>query len=532
MAKKTILVYDTTLRDGSQAAGVSFSVEDKLSIAKRLDELGFDYIEGGWPGSNPKDIEFFKKAKEFKMRHAKIAAFGSTCRKGTLPEDDENLDLLIKAKTPAITIFGKSSLLHVRDALNTTEKENLKMISNSVSFLKKHSKSEIIYDAEHFFDGFKEDKEYAMKTLSAAKNAGADFIVLCDTNGGTDFYEVQDITAQVKKEMPEARLGIHTHNDMEYGVANTYAAVAEGAEMVQGTVNGIGERVGNANLITIIANLCKKGYRMNGNIPLKELKPLSKFVLELANLPPNERQAYVGDFAFGHKGGIHVSAVLKNPRLYEHIRPDFAGNTRRFFVSELAGTSNIEAMGAGISRKDKLAKHILAEIKRREHQGYAYEAAEGSLNLLIKSKKGEKVKIFDLVGYKVEIEKKGDLSPVARASVRIKVNGDGVAKTAYGNGPVNALDLALRAALTSKFPELKKLRLEDYKVRIIPEQIGTAAKVRVLIESAAGNERFGTVGVHENIVEASWQALVDSLAYAHLKGRINKKSIPFSVMRP
>lgn len=513
---KTIIIYDTTLRDGAQAAGISFSVEDKLRIAQRLDSAGIDYVEGGWPGSNPKDAEFFQRAKSLKLGHAKISAFGSTRRKDKKPENDENLKLLLESEAKAITIFGKSSTLHVKDALRTTPEENLKIIHDSVSFLKKNSSAEIIYDAEHFFDGFRLDKEYAMKTLQAAKDAGAEFIVLCDTNGSSDFFEIQQITKYAGNKFKETRLGIHAHNDMEYGAANSYAAVAEGAEMVQGTINGFGERVGNANLITVIANLCKKGYRTN--VSLNELKSLSKFVYELANLPPNERQPYVGDFAFAHKGGIHVSGVLRNPALYEHINPNLVGNSRRFLMSELAGTSNVEALGGyGITKKNPLAKQILTEIKAKEHAGYSYEAADASLNLLIKNLKGEKTKVFELVEYRVEIEKKSNEEPMSNAVVKIRINGDEVTKMEYGNGPVNALDSALRAALTAKFPELKKLKLEDYKVRIIPEQKGTAAKVRVLIESKNNKERFGTVGVHENIVEASWQALVDSLAYAHLQ---------------
>jgi 2-isopropylmalate synthase len=513
MAKNPIIIYDTTLRDGAQAAGISFSVEDKLRIAKKLDSVGIDYIEGGWPGSNPKDAEFFRKAKSLKLGHTKISAFGSTRRKDTKPENDNNLKLLLEAETKAITIFGKSSTLHVRDALAATKEENLKIIHDSVSFLKKNS------DAEHFFDGFRLDKDYALKTLEAAKNAGADFLVLCDTNGSSDFFEIRQITKLVRGKFDGAGLGIHAHDDMEYGAANTYAAVVEGAEMVQGTINGFGERVGNANLITIMANLHKKRYRTNGNVHLSELKSLSKFVYELANLPANERQAYVGDFAFAHKGGIHVSAVLKNPALYEHIDPASIGNSRRFLVSELAGASNVEALECNITKKDPLAKKILAEIKQREHFGYAYEAADASVDLLVRSLKKEKTKIFELIEYKVEIEKKGNSKPLSRATVKIRINGDEVTQLKYGNGPVNALDSALRAALISKFPELNKLRLQDYKVRIIPEKKGTAAKVRVLIESENDKGRFGTVGVDENIVEASWQALVDSLAYAHLQAK-------------
>jgi 2-isopropylmalate synthase len=521
MEKKKIQIYDTTLRDGAQAGGISFSVEDKLAVAKRLDKLGFDYIEGGWPGSNPKDIEFFEKAAKLDLKHAKLAAFGSTCRKDKKPEEDDNLRLLLEAKTPAITIFGKSSVLHVKDALNTTPENNLKMISGSIKYLKNNSDAEMIYDAEHFFDGYKLDKDYAMKTLMSAKDVGADFIVLCDTNGGTDFYEVQEIVRHVKKALGDARLGIHAHNDIEYGTANTYAAVVEGAEMVQGTVNGFGERVGNANLITIIPNLSRKNFNTNGNISLKELKPLSRYVYELANLPLNERQAYVGDYAFAHKGGIHVSAVLKNSKLYEHYDPSNVGNKRQFLISELSGTSSVEALGKGISRKDNLAKDVVSEIKAKEHKGFSYEAAEGSLDLLLRKQKGEETKIFDLVEYKVEIVKKGDEDPISKAIVKIRVNGDEVSKIGEGDGPVNALDTALRAALTSKFPELKQLKLKDFKVRIIPEQKGTAAKVRVLIESQKNEKMFGTVGVHENIIEASWQALIESFAYAHL----NKEKI-------
>ena len=523
MEKKPIKIYDTTLRDGAQAGGISFSVFDKLSIAKKLDEMRFDYIEGGWPGSNPKDIEFFEKARSLDLKHAKIAAFGSTCRKDKSPEDDDNLRLLLEAKTPAITIFGKSSVLHVKDALGTTLENNLKMISGSIRYLKSMSDAEIIYDAEHFFDGFRLDRDYAMKTLLAAKEAGADFIVLCDTNGGTDFYEVQDAVRHVKKILGDARLGIHAHNDIEYGAADTYAAVVEGAEMVQGTVNGFGERVGNANLITIIPNLCSKGYRTSGNINLRELKALSRYVYELANLSLDERQAYVGDYAFAHKGGIHVSAVLKNPKLYEHCDPSSVGNKRQFLISELSGVSNVEALGTGISRKEKIANEIVSEIKSKEHKGYSYEAAEGSLDLLLRSQKGENTRIFDLIEYKIEVVKNGNGNPVSKATVKIKVDGDSITKVEEGDGPINSLDRALRAALTSKFPELKALKLTDFKVRIIPEQKGTAARVRVLIESQNGGKTFGTVGVHENIIEASWQALIESFAYAHLNRENSKK---------
>ncbi len=542
--KNAMWVYDTTLRDGLQGSGMSLSVDDKIQTAKKLDEMRFDYIEGGWPGSNPKDIEFFRKIRDVTLQHAKIAAFGSTRKKETAAEKDANLNLLIEAETPAVTIFGKTSLFQVKEALQTVPEENLAMIADSVGFLRQKGR-EVIYDAEHFFDGFEQDQEYALCTLRSAHDAGANFLTLCDTNGGTDFMRLGEIVATVRKEFPQARIGIHAHNDMGYGVANSMAAVHEGVAMVQGTVNGIGERVGNANLITILANLAKKGVPTRGEIDVTQLKSLANLVYELANLPPDTRQPYVGDSAFAHKGGVHVDAVLKNPKLYEHIEPEQVGNQRQFLMSDLAGTAHVEALANfGIKKKDKLARSIVNRIKQMEHEGYAFEAADGSLELLIRGLKGEHVPIFELLEYRTGVTRKdgaknaignatgnapGDApgeSPVnmtgdgigieSTAVVRIRVNGEEVTQMGYGDGPVNALDVALRAALTSKYPELAELRLEDYKVRIIPEQRGTAAKVRVLIESRMGGKRFGTVGVNENIVEASWKALVDSFQYAHL----------------
>ena len=515
-----ITVYDTTLRDGTQGSGMSLSVEDKIHAARKLDEMGFDYIEGGWPGSNPKDIEFFEKIQHVPMRHARIAAFGSTRKKETPAETDANLRLLIEANTPVVTIFGKSSPFQVAEALQTTPEENLRMIADSVGFLKLNGK-EVVYDAEHFFDGFKQDPAYALCTLRSAHAAGAHYLVMCDTNGGTDFMQLAEIVRTVRKEFPNARLGIHTHNDMGYGVANTLAAVHEGVQMVQGTVNGIGERVGNANLITIAANLFKNEIPTKGNIDASRLKELSGLIYELANLPPDIRQPYVGDAAFAHKGGVHVDAVLKNPKLYEHIDPEAVGNQRHFLVSDLAGTAHVQALaGFGISKKDALAREIIEKIKKLEHEGYAFEAAEGSLDLLVRAARGEETSIFDLVEYRIEVVRKSDGKLESCAIVRLRVNGEEVTQLGYGDGPVNALDVALRAALTSKYPELAGLRLEDYKVRIIPveraELSGTAAKVRVLIESSVNGKRFGTVGVDENIVEASWHALAESFNYAHL----------------
>ena len=522
MEKTPILIYDTTLRDGTQGSGVSLSADDKVQIAKRLDALRFDYIEGGWPGSNPKDIEFFRQIKTVPLRYAKVAAFGSTRKKDVLPARDANLRCLIEAETQVVTIFGKSSPFQVKEALQTTPEDNLRMISDSVGYLRSCDK-EVVYDAEHFFDGFQLDADYALCTLRSADAAGAEYLVLCDTNGGTDFRAVAEIVRRVRREFPKARLGIHAHDDMGYGVANSLVAISEGAEMAQGTVNGIGERVGNANLVTIIGNLFKEEIPTKGKLDVSQLRALARFVYEIANLPPDATQPYVGDFAFAHKGGVHVDAVLKNPGLYEHIDPELVGNRRQFLISDLAGTAHIEALeGFGIKKKDSLARVVVDEIKKLEHQGYAFEVADGSLDLLVRSIKGEQTAIFTLVEYRVEVNRRNTVSPESCAVVRIKVNGDEVTNMAYGDGPVNALDLALRGALISKFPELGDLRLEDYKVRIIPEQRGTAAKVRVLIESKIGGKRFGTVGVDENIVDASWKALADSFSYAHWLIKANK----------
>lgn len=532
MENQRIILYDTTLRDGTQGGGLILSVDDKLRIVKRLDALRFDYIEGGWPGSNPRDEEFFRRARDLHLDYAKLAAFGSTRRKNARADSDENLRLLIEANTPVVTIFGKSSEFQVKEGLETTPKENLNMIADSVAYLRGRGK-EVVYDAEHFFDGFRANIEYAIATLQAAKTAGANWLVLCDTNGGTDFDYMRQIIREVKGRVQGIRYGIHTHNDSDYATTNAMIAVKEGFEMVQGTINGYGERIGNANLINIIVNAWKKGYMTNGNVNLSQLTNFYNFLCDVANLIPNPKQPFVGTDAFAHKGGIHVSAVLKNPGLYEHIEPQAVGNERRFYVTDLAGTSNIQAE-LGIDRKDPFARELLHAIKTKEHEGYSYETAGGSLELLLRRLKGEKTEIFSLLEREVIVTKSGNNTSSSFAVVKIGVNGDEVTEQDYGDGPVHALDLTLRKALMNKFPELKDLKLEDYKTRIISgEKTGTASKVRVLIESSIGIKRFGTVGVSGNIIDASWEALVDSYEYAHYfkTKSASEESITFPVVR-
>ncbi len=512
-----IAIYDTTLRDGTQGMGVSPSVEDKLRIALELDRLGIDYIEGGWPGSNPKDVEFFTRVRGYNLQYARVSAFGSTCKKDVKAENDPNLQSLVEAQTPVIAIVGKSSIDHVKYALGTTDNENLRMVSDSVSYLKSQTGAEIVFDAEHFFDGFNLDKEYALSVLRHAKSAGADWLVLCDTNGGTNYQKVHNIAREVRQRFPHVKMGIHAHNDTGYAVANSMATVYEGAEMVQGTVNGIGERVGNADLVTILGNLFKEGIPTRGNFDVSQLTQLSRFVYEQLNLPPNVRQPYVGEAAFAHKGGIHVDAVSKRSRLYEHVNPELVGNQREFLVSDLAGTAHLAALKKyGLSKKDHLTARVLQEIKRLEHHGYVFEAAPASLDLLVRRKKRENTEIFRLLEYRVEVAKAGTNEPTSTATLTLEVDGRQYGATEHGNGPVNALDRALRTALNGIYPELSEMKLLDYKVRIIEGSDGTASKVRVLIESKRGSHNFGTVGVHSNIVEASWLALVESLAYTHL----------------
>ena len=520
-SKKQVTLYDTTLRDGSQGEEISFTVEDKLRISEKLDDLGIDYIEAGWPGSNPKDLEYFQKAPSLKLKHAKVTAFGATRHPSKTPAKDENLKALLEAETPVVTIFGKSWDLHVHDALKVGLAQNLELISDSVEFLKKRV-GEVIYDAEHFFDGFKANPEYAMKTLQAAREGGADLLVLCDTNGGTLPDEVERIFRQISRMAPGA-YGIHCHNDCEVAVANSLAAVRAGAVQIHGTINGFGERCGNANLVSIIPNLqLKMGIDTVPGKGLGHLQAVSHFVNELANLKPNTHQPYVGQSAFAHKGGIHVSAVMKNPKTYEHIEPEAVGNRRRILLSDLAGTSNIlqkaKEFGLDLDRQDPLVKELVKDLKQLENQGYEFEGAEASFEILMKKAMGRYKPFFRLIGFRVLDEKPThDDPPHAEATIQVEVDGQQEHTAAMGNGPVNALDNALRKALERFFPQIAEVKLLDYKVRVLPSGGGTGSKVRVLIESGDGKSKWGTVGVHENIIQASWMALVDSLEYKLMK---------------
>ena len=516
---RLIKLYDTTLRDGSQGEGVAFSMEDKVRIAQRLDALGIHYIEGGWPGSNPKDLRFFKRVQGAVFKTAKISAFGATRRPGVRPQEDPNLQALVEAGPPVVTIFGKSWDFHVTAALGTTLEENVAMIGESVAFAKTKNR-EVMFDAEHFFDGFKRNREYALATLRAAEAAGAHCLVLCDTNGGCVPHEIVEILRAVKQVVkPSSPLGIHVHNDTECAVANTLAAVSEGVNHVQGTVNGYGERCGNANLISIIPNLMlKMGLESLPRENLHELRDVSRFVSELANRKPWSSQPYVGDSAFAHKGGIHVSAVLKHPETYEHVDPEAVGNHRRVLVSELAGQSNIlwkaKEYGIDLDKNTPESRRILEMLKRMEDEGFQFEGAEASFELLMERALGNHRPYFELQGFRVIVEEQGSgTEPVAEATVKLRVKGIEEHTAASGNGPVNALDHALRKALEDFYPNLRQMSLLDYKVRILDESKATAAKTRVLITSGDGDETWGTVGVADNIIEASWQALVDSVEY-------------------
>ncbi|NTV29755.1 MAG: citramalate synthase [Candidatus Omnitrophica bacterium] len=515
-----VLIYDTTLRDGSQAEGVSFTVADKVKIARRLDELGVHYVEGGWPGSNPKDREFFAALKKAPLKRARLAAFSSTRRKGLKAKDDPNYRDLVAAGTPVVCIFGKSWDLHVTDVLRTTLEDNLEIIRDSVAFLKS-KKREVVYDAEHFFDGYKHNPEYALKTILTAARAGADFVVLCDTNGGSLPQEVAEIVTAVHSHL-NTPLGIHTHNDMDLAVANSLAAVAAGCVQVQGTLNGFGERCGNADLSTIIGILSSKlGYETLPKAKLKGLKDTCYFVSEVANLPIPDFHAFVGHSAFAHKAGVHIDAILKNSRAYEHLDPVTFGNHRRFITSELAGKMPIvqkaEEMAVKIDKKSDQAKELLASLQEKELAGYQFEGADASFELFMKKHLKKYRPFFRLEGFRIHTEKKADGQARAEATIQVEVSGESQFSAADSVGPVDALDKALRKALTKFYPSLKHMRLTDYKVRVLDTKDGTSARVRVLIESQDEHDSWTTVGVHENIIEASWEALVDSVEYKLLK---------------
>ncbi|MFQ5479655.1 MAG: citramalate synthase [Thermodesulfobacteriota bacterium] len=514
---KKIILYDTTLRDGTQAEEVAFSVEDKVRVALRLDELGLDYIEGGWPGSNPRDIEFFKAMKGQSLSHSTLVSFGATRRARVKAKDDPSVKNLVRSGTPVVTIFGKSWKMHVQKALRVTLAENLDMIGETIEYLKKRV-DKVFYDAEHFFDGYKADARYAMKTIETALDAGADYIVLCDTNGGTLPFEVAKIVAHVRENI-NAPIGIHAHNDADTAVAASLAAVREGAGMVQGTINGFGERCGNADLCSIIPALqLKMGLNCLEKGRLGKLRETSRFVYEIANISQRKHQPYVGQSAFAHKAGIHVSAVLRNPLTYEHIEPESVGNNQRVLVSDLSGRSSIVSkaaqFGLDVKSDSPVIKDVLERLKTLENEGFQYEGAEASFELLVQKALKKKKRYFKLHGFRVIDEKRtADLIPHAEATIKIEVDGEVEHTAAEGTGPVNALDVALRKALERFYPGLKDVGLIDFKVRVLAGQHGTAAKVRVLVLSGDGLDKWGTVGVSENVIEACWRALVDSLEY-------------------
>ncbi len=520
-----LLIYDTTLRDGAQTEGISFSNEDKLKIIKKLDEIGINYIECGWPGSNPKDLELFLSVKNLNLKQSKIAAFGSTRHKNINAEDDKNLQSLVLANPDAITIFGKSWDFQVEHALETTLEENLNMIYDSIKFLKDKN-FEVLYDAEHFFDGYKNNKNYALETLKVAEKAGADYIVLCDTNGGLLPFEMQNILIDVKDTV-KTNLGVHTHNDSGMAEANSVIAAKYGAKMIQGTINGYGERCGNADLITIIASVMLK-MNISTTIKLDKLRDLSYFVSEVANKVPQDNHPYTGLSAFAHKAGIHASAIAKNSKTYEHINPELVGNSRRVLVSELSGKSNVLAkikeLGINIENSDSKIKRIVDIIKEKENMGYHYEGAEASFELILRKELENYDNFFKLESFEV-VMKKGENEKInSVATVNIDVKGNKETVICEGDGPVNALDKALRSAVEKFYSILKKVSLIDFKVRVIGSGGGTKSKVRVLIETRDENSEWATIGVSENIIEASCQALVDSIEYKLLKASKNEKN--------
>jgi len=514
--KPQVAIYDTTLRDGTQREGISLSLADKIKIARLLDDFGVAYIEGGWPGSNPKDAAFFEEARHMTFKHARLAAFGSTCRKDSDPSDDPNIQALVDAQTPVVTIVGKTSMLHVIDVLQTTPEENLRMIRESLRYLKSLGK-EVIYDAEHFFDGAKLDFEYAFDTLRAALDGGADSLVLCDTNGGSMPWEVTELVRRVREAFPHAHIGIHTHNDGELAVANSLAAVQAGATQVQGTINGYGERCGNANLCSIIPDLeLKMGVScLPDPTKLSGLTQLSRTVAEIANLAPDDHAAYIGKSAFAHKGGIHVAAIRRNVDSYQHIDPSRVGNEMRILVSDLSGKGNIlskaEEMALEVSGDE--AGQVLADIKRLESEGYVFEGAEASIAVRLHRARPGYIPLFHLVDFTVIVEDRRGRGHISEAMIKLEIGGDIVHTAAEGNGPVNALDMALRKALMPHYPQIAEFQLVDYKVRILDGENATAAMTRVLIDTQRGSQRWSTVGAGTDIIRASWLALVDAVEY-------------------
>lgn len=520
-----IELYDTTLRDGAQTEGISYSVQDKLRITEKLDKLGIPIIEGGWPGSNPKDAEFFRQVRKLRLRNAQLAAFGST-RRATTAAKDSNLLALLKAQSPFVTIFGKSWDLHAQEVLRVSLDDNLKIIADSVCFLTRRGRT-VIYDAEHWFDGYKDNPSYALKTLRAAIDGGAQTIVLCDTNGGSLPHEVSRVV-QILKTQLRVPLGIHTHNDSSMAVANAIAAIQAGCQHVQGTINGYGERCGNADLIAIVAILkLKLGLDCLPDAKLKELADTSRYVAEISNLAQQANQPFVGSSAFAHKGGVHVNAVMKNPRTYEHIDPTRVGNERKILVSELSGRSSLilkaKELSLDLSKESPKAKRLLKELQGLEHQGYHFEAGEASLELLLARRLKGLKPFFSLEGFRVIMEKRD--GPIrSEATIKLHVNGVPEQTAAEGDGPVNALDNAIRKALRPFYPALSAMHLTDFKVRVLDEKAGTAARVRVLIQSQDAHDSWGTIGVSENIIEASWLALVDSIEYKLLKDQKDQES--------
>lgn len=516
-----VKIYDTTLRDGTQGEGISFSVTDKLLIAQKLDQFGVDYIEGGFPGSNPRDIAFFAEAKNLKLKHARMAAFGSTRRAGAVAAEDPQLRTLLDSQMPVLTIVGKTWLLHVAEILRTTPEENLAMIEDSVRYLVAQGR-EVIYDAEHFFDGYLDNPDYALRTLEAAARGGASNLTLCETNGGKLVPEVGRIVAAAVARFGGDKIGVHCHNDSGLGVAVSLAGIDAGAGLVQGTMNGYGERVGNANLITILPNLLLKMNRTAHCAPqLAELRDLSLYFDELANLRPDPKAPFVGHSAFAHKGGLHANAAQKVARSYEHIDPALVGNRTRVLVSDMAGRSSLalkaKEMGVELDASHPGMKTLIEELKEREFRGYEYEAADASFKLLVSKSLGQRKAFFEVESYRVIIERRGT-ELLAEATVKLKVNGESVHTVAEESGPIGALDKALRNALEKAYPRLREMTLRDYKVRILESNLGAGSRTRVLIESGDGHRIWGTVGVSDNIIDASWEALREAVEFMLTQG--------------